>query len=66
VVPECSDKRERLGAVKKRLSELGTEFSKALNEDNTKEAFTRDELAGMPEDYIDALEKVCATYLPAL
>ena len=52
------DKRERLAAVKKRLSELGTAFSKNLNEDVTKEALTREQLAGMPDDYIDSLEKV--------
>lgn len=59
VLPLCRDKRERLAAVKKRLSELGTEFSKNLNEDVTQEAFTREQLAGMPDDFIEGLKPVC-------
>lgn len=44
--------------IKKRMSELSIKFQRNLNEDNTKLFFTREELAGMPEDFIDDLTQV--------
>ncbi|KAJ3081939.1 hypothetical protein HK102_002022 [Quaeritorhiza haematococci] len=49
--------RERLKSIKKRISELGIQFSKNMNEDKTKCLFTREELDGLPEDFLQGLEK---------
>lgn len=43
--------------MKRRISELCTEFSKNLNENVTKEAFSREELDGMAESWLSSLEK---------
>eukprot|EP01006_Ploeotia_vitrea_P033833 TRINITY_DN65647_c8_g12_i1.p1 TRINITY_DN65647_c8_g12~~TRINITY_DN65647_c8_g12_i1.p1 ORF type:complete len:678 (+),score=97.27 TRINITY_DN65647_c8_g12_i1:48-2081(+) len=51
------EKRERLVEVKKRLAELCTKYSQCLNEDDTKHSFTKEELEGMPDDYISSLSK---------
>jgi Zn-dependent oligopeptidase len=47
--------REKLIELKKSLSEKEVLFQKNLNEDNSKIAVARDELEGMPDDFIDAL-----------
>ena len=39
--------------INKRISSLGIKFSKNLSEENTKLYFAADELAGMPEDFIE-------------
>ncbi len=50
-------KRDEITKVKKRISELGTQFSSNLSEDTTSLLFTRDELAGVPEDLVNSFEK---------
>lgn len=52
------DKRESFKQYKLRLSELSTEFSKNLNENNDYILFTLDELSGVPEDVIEQFEIV--------
>lgn len=52
------DKRERVRALKERLSSLTIAFQKNLNEDNTVLNFTRSQLEGLPDDFIDALPRV--------
>uniref|UniRef100_A0A7S1TFZ1 Peptidase M3A/M3B catalytic domain-containing protein n=2 Tax=Compsopogon caeruleus TaxID=31354 RepID=A0A7S1TFZ1_9RHOD len=49
--------RDRFMAVKKRLSELSIEFSKNLNEESSRLAFSRQELDGMQEDYLASLKR---------
>lgn len=49
-------KREEITTVKKRISELGTQFSSNLSEDTTSLLFDRDDLAGVPEDLVNSLE----------
>ena len=52
------DKREKVKAVKKKITELGTQFGFNLNEDTTCIYFTEEELKGVPKDLIDSFEKV--------
>ncbi|KAL4236482.1 Thimet oligopeptidase [Mactra antiquata] len=49
--------QDRIKEIKKRMSELSIDFSNNLNEENTVLEFTEDELAGLPEDFIKALDK---------
>ena len=52
-----SERREKVKAVKKKISELGTQFGFNLNEDNTFLWFSRAQLEGVPQDLIDSFEK---------
>ncbi|KAJ2738005.1 metalloendopeptidase [Coemansia sp. Cherry 401B] len=47
------DKREQLGVKQKRLSELEVRFSRNINENDGAEAFTREELVGLPDDFFE-------------
>ncbi|KAI9888136.1 MAG: hypothetical protein M1823_000071 [Watsoniomyces obsoletus] len=50
-------KRDRFKEIKKRLSEIGTTFSKNLNEETGGLWFTPEELDGVPEDVVSGLKK---------
>ena len=50
------ENRDRLIELKKLVSEKEVLFQKNLNEDNSKMAVAREELEGMPDDFIDNLE----------
>jgi len=50
-------KRDRFKEIKKRLSQLQTDFQKNLNEDNGGIWFTKEELVGVPTDIVDNLAK---------
>ena len=52
-----ADVREEIKSVKKRISELGIEFNKNLNEDTTFLHFDESELSGVPEDLVKSFEK---------
>lgn len=49
-------KRDRFKEIKLRLSQLSIEFSKNLNEEKGGLWFTKDELAGVPEDVVSLLK----------
>jgi len=49
--------RDRFKEIKKRLSEIQITFQKNLNEENGGIWLTKEELAGVPEDTLDGLEK---------
>ncbi|KAJ2784294.1 metalloendopeptidase, partial [Coemansia javaensis] len=47
------EQRERLRAVKERISELEIAFNKCTNEEDGELLFAREELDGLPDDYFD-------------
>ncbi|CAJ2514002.1 Uu.00g021210.m01.CDS01 [Anthostomella pinea] len=49
--------RDRFKEIKKRLSQIGIEFQKNLNEEDGGLWFTKEELDGVPSDLVDGLEK---------
>jgi len=50
------DIQEQITTIKKRMSELGIDFGKNLNEENSVLEFTEEQLAGLPEDFIKSLD----------
>ena len=55
-----AETRAELEQVRTRASEICVEFQQCLGEDTTKLAFTRAQLAGLPEDFIAGLEPATA------
>ncbi|MCX5794115.1 MAG: Zn-dependent oligopeptidase [Elusimicrobia bacterium] len=51
------DQRDRLNQIRQRLSDLSQAFSKNLREVNDKLEVDPSQLAGLPQSYIDGLEK---------
>lgn len=52
-----AEKMEQIKAIKKRISELGTDFNKNLNEDTTFLYFNESQLSGVPEDLVKSFER---------
>jgi len=50
-------KREQLEKLKSKISDNGVDFSKNIAEDKTKISFTKEELAGVPQNILEGFEK---------
>ncbi|KNC84709.1 thimet oligopeptidase [Sphaeroforma arctica JP610] len=53
-----ADTRETITEIKTKMSELGIDFSKNLNDVKAKLEFTSADLKGLPSDFIESLDKV--------
>jgi thimet oligopeptidase len=56
------DKRDEVKVIRTKLVELEALFGKNINEVKDFALFTREELAGAPDDFVDRLEKVDGKY----
>lgn len=61
-----AEQREKLKAIQKELSRLGIEFDRNIRDDETVVPLTREELAGMPEDFINGLKQSNGLYLAGM
>lgn len=52
-----AEERTQIKEIKKRISELGVNFNKNLNEDTTFLTFEESELSGVPEDLVKSFDK---------
>lgn len=60
------EEQEKLKAIKKEMAECRIKFQQNINEDNTTLQFTREELDGMSDDFIDNLKKEGDKYIVSL
>jgi len=61
-----ADKRAQLTEIQKEINKLNIEFAKNIAEDQTTVPLTRDELKGMPEDFINGLKQADGIFLVGL
>lgn len=54
---------EELAALKKKLSELGIKFSSNMNEDKTQIEFTKEDLDGCKDDFLESLARANEKYI---
>ena len=58
------EQRSEITKIKKKISELGTDYSSNMNEDTSFLEFTEQELIGVPHDLVNSFEKVCCILIP--
>ena len=58
-----AEQRDKLKEIQKEISRLGIEFDKNIRDDETVVPLTREELQGMPEDFLANLKQAGSLYL---